>query len=154
MVARDGADVDKPRGNEYEYVTEILDYGWHNTSSPGFNMRLEQAFAEKFGGNYAITHNSGTGTMHSCLIAAGIGPGDEVIIPPLTAAATALVVIHQNAVPVFADLDPDTFNIDPEAIRELITPPHSGNYPGGLVRPLRRYESHNGNSRGTRSGSD
>ncbi len=115
-------DVDKPRAKEYEYVTEVLDYGWHNTSSPAFNMRLEQAFAEKFGVNYAITHNSGTATMHSCLMAAGIGPGDEVIIPPLTMAATALVVIHQNAVPVFADIDPDTFNIDPEAIRELITP--------------------------------
>jgi len=116
------ADIDKPRANEYEYVTEVLDYGWHNTSCPGFNMRLEQDFAEKFGVNYAITHNSGTGTMHSCLIAAGIGPGDEVIVPPLTAAATAFVVIHQNAVPVFADLDPETFNIDPESIRERITP--------------------------------
>ncbi len=116
------ADVNTPRQKEYEYVKEVLDYGWHNTSSPAFNMRLEKAFAEKFGVKYAITHNSGTGTMHSCLIAAGIGPGDEVIVPPLTAAATALVVIHQNAVPIFADLDPDTFNIDPESIRERITP--------------------------------
>jgi len=116
------ADIDKPRTNEYKYVREVLDYGWHNTSSPGFNMRLEQAFAAKFGAKYAITHNSGTGTLHSCLIAAGIGPGDEVIIPPLTAVATATVVIHQNAVPVFADIDPETFNIDPESIRERLTP--------------------------------
>ncbi len=54
------ADVDKPRGNEYRYVREVLDYGWHNTRSPGFNMRLEQDFAEKFGVNYAVTHNSGS----------------------------------------------------------------------------------------------
>ncbi len=116
------ADVNGPRENEYRYVKEVLDYGWHNTRSPGINMRLEQAFAEKFGVKYAITHNSGTGTMHSCLMAAGIGPGDEVIVPPITAAATAYVVIHQNAVPVFADVDRETFEIDPASIRERITP--------------------------------
>jgi perosamine synthetase len=115
-------ELNAPRENEYKYVKEVLDYGWHNTSSPGINMRLEQTFAERFGVKYAITHNSGTGTMHSCLMAAGIGPGDEVIVPPITAAATAYVVIHQNAVPVFADIDPDTFQIDAASIREHITP--------------------------------
>ncbi len=115
-------ELNAPRGNEYKYVKEVLDYGWHNTSSPGINMRLEQTFAERFGVKYAITHNSGTGTMHSCLMAAGIGPGDEVIVPPITAAATAYVVIHQNAVPVFADIDPETFQIDAASIRDHITP--------------------------------
>lgn len=115
-------ELNAPRTNEYEYVKEVLDYGWHNTSSPGVNMRLELAFARRFGVEYAITHNSGTGTMHSCLIAAGVGPGDEVIVPPITAAATSYVVIHQNAVPVYADLDPRTFQIDPASIREHITP--------------------------------
>ena len=115
------ADLDSPRQREYDYVKEVLDYGWHNTSSPGFNMRLEQAFAAKYGVRYAITHNSGTATMHSCLIAAGVGPGDEVIVPALTALSTALVVVHQNAVPVFADLDPDTFEISVDSIRERLT---------------------------------
>lgn len=114
--------IDKQRAREYQYVREVLDYGWHNTRSPGFNMRLEEAFAAKFGVKYAITHNSGTGTMHSSLIAAGIGPGDEVIVPALTMASTALVAIHQNAVPVFADLDPETFEIDPKSIRERVSP--------------------------------
>ena len=60
--------------------------------------------------------------MHACLAAAGIGPGDEVIVPALTMASTALVVIHHNAVPVFADIDPETFEIDPNDIRRRITP--------------------------------
>ncbi len=106
---------------EYEYVREVLDYGWHNTRGPGFTGRLEAAFAERFGAEFACSHSNGTATMHSCLMAAGIGPGDEVIIPALTAASTAFVVVQQNAVPVFADLDADTFEIDAESIRERIT---------------------------------
>ncbi len=107
---------------EHQYVKEVLDFGWHNTRSAGFTGRLEKQFAHRFGVEYGITHSNGTATMHSCLAAAGVGPGDEVIIPPLTAASTALVVIHQNAVPVFADIDPETFEIAPESIRERITP--------------------------------
>jgi len=57
---------------------------------------------------YAITHANGTATMHSCLAAAGGGPGDEVIVPALTVISTGSVVLHQNAVPVFADILPDT----------------------------------------------
>jgi perosamine synthetase len=59
--------------------------------------------------------------MHSALAAAGIGPGDEVIVPPLTMSSTTFAVLHANAVPVFADVDPDTFTIDPEDIRKKIT---------------------------------
>jgi perosamine synthetase len=116
------AEVNAPRVKEYDYVREVLDYGWHNTRGPGFSGRLEAAFAARFGAAYAITHSNGTATMHSCLMAAGVGPGDEVIIPAITAASTAFVVVHQNAVPVFADLDPATFEIDPASIRERITP--------------------------------
>jgi dTDP-4-amino-4,6-dideoxygalactose transaminase len=76
------------------------------------NQRLEATFAQRFGVRYAITHANGTATMHSCLAAAGVGSGDEVIVPALTVIPTASVVLHQNAVPVFADIRPDTFNID------------------------------------------
>ena len=69
-----------------------------------------------------ITHNSGTSTLHSCLAAAGVGPGDEVISPALTVISNAAVTLHQNAVPVFADIDPDTFNMDPEDVERRITP--------------------------------
>jgi len=105
----------------HEYVGEILQRGFHNSSAE-MTARLEKAFAEKFGVRYAIAHSNGTTTMHSALVAAGVGAGDEVIVPPLTAAATGLVVIHANAVPIFADIDPETFTIDPDAIRRRITP--------------------------------
>ena len=59
--------------------------------------------------------------MHSVLEAAGIGIGDEVIVPPLTMASTSLSVLHANAIPVFADVDIDTFNIDVSSIEERIT---------------------------------
>lgn len=85
-------------------------------------QRLEDAFAKRFGTEFAISHVNGTATLHSCLVAAGVGPGDEVIVPPLTMASTSLAVLHQNAVPIFADVDPQTFEIDPESVRRLITP--------------------------------
>ena len=106
----------KYAGNELKYVKEFLD----NKKIP-WTLRLEKAFAERFGARYAITHSSGTSALHSCLAAAGVGPGDEVISPALTVIMDALVTMHQNAVPVFADIDPDTFNIDPEDIRRRIT---------------------------------
>jgi len=107
---------------ELEYVREVLDSGFGSSTSGNMNQRLERAFAEKFGVRYAITHNSGTSTMHSCLAAAGVGPGDEVIVPALTVISTASVVLHQNAVPVFADIDPATFNIDAADVARKITP--------------------------------
>jgi len=107
---------------EMTYVKEVLDSGLGASTSGTMNSRLERAFAARFGVKYAITHNSGTSTMHSCLAAAGVGPGDEVIVPALTVISTAMVVIHQNAVPVFADVDPLTFNMDPKDVERRITP--------------------------------
>ena len=83
--------------------------------------RLEQAFAERFGVRYAISFINGTATLHAALAAAGVGPGDEVIVPPLTMASTAFSVLHAGAVPVFADIDPRTWTIDPQSIAERIT---------------------------------
>ena len=113
--------IDKFSPGEYKYVKEVMDYGFHNVTSPGISKRLEQEFAKKFNVGYAICHANGTVTMHSALAAANVGAGDEVIVPPLTMASTALVVIHANAIPVFADIDPETFTIDPEDIRRKIT---------------------------------
>ncbi|MGE0375818.1 MAG: DegT/DnrJ/EryC1/StrS family aminotransferase [Planctomycetaceae bacterium] len=106
-----------------QYLEEVLAAGFRNTIDPaGIFSRMESAFAQRFGVRYAILHNSGTGTMQSCLLAAGVGPGDEVIVPPLTAVSTAIVVVQCGAVPVFADIDPDTFNIDPADVARKITP--------------------------------
>lgn len=106
---------------EIEYIREVLESGFISSTSGNMNQRFEDAFAEKVGVKYAITFNSGTSTMHACLAAAGVGPGDEVIVPALTVISTASVVLHQNAVPVFADIDYKTFNIDPDDIKKRIT---------------------------------
>lgn len=103
------------------YVGEVLDAGFGNWESADMIKRFELAFAEKFGVGFAISHNSGSGTMLSCLLAAGVGPGDEVIVPTCTMAATAFVVLQCGAVPVFADSDPDTFTIDPVDVRRKIS---------------------------------
>ncbi|MFN0167300.1 MAG: DegT/DnrJ/EryC1/StrS family aminotransferase [Bryobacteraceae bacterium] len=103
------------------YVEEVLADGFGNRESARMLERFEVAFAGRFGVPFAISHNSGSGTMLSSLLALGVGPGDEVIVPSLTMAATAFVVLQCGAVPVFADIDPHTFNIDPEDVARKIT---------------------------------
>ncbi len=103
------------------YMNEVLEAGFGNFESAHMLRRFEEAFAARFGVEFAISHNSGSGTMLSCLLAAGVGPGDEVIVPTLTMAATAFVVVQCGAVPVFADSDPRTFNIDPAVVERKIT---------------------------------
>jgi len=115
-----------------EYLREVVEYGFGNSSGPGMAQRFELAFAKRMGVRHAIGHCNGTATMHSCLAAAGVKPGEEVIVPPLTAAATAFCVLHQGAIPVFADIDRRTFNIDPESIRRRISPLTRAIIPVGL----------------------
>jgi len=107
--------------SDRRYVNEVLDAGFGNFESADMLKRFEEAFARKFESEFAISHNSGSGTMLSCLLAAGVGPGDEVIVPTCTMAATAFVVVQCGAVPVFADSDPDTFTIDPTDVERKIT---------------------------------
>lgn len=107
---------------ERKYVLEFLDSQFRLLQGSNMCQRLEEAFAKKFGTEYAISHVNGTATLHSCLAAAGVAPGDEVIAPPLTMASTSLAVLHQNAIPMFADVDPETFQINPESVRKLISP--------------------------------
>jgi len=104
-----------------KYVEQVLDFGFHNASSLGIAERLEQEFAARFGVRYGILHCNGTATMHSALMAAGVGVGDEVIVPPLSAAATATVAFYVNAIPIFADIDSRTFTIDVNDVRRKIT---------------------------------
>jgi perosamine synthetase len=108
-------------GNELNYVREVIDSGFGSGTSGGMNNRFEKAFTEKVGARYAITFNSGTSTLHAALHALDVNAGDEVIIPPLTVISNVDVIFAQNAIPVFADIDPDTFNIDPEDIRKKIS---------------------------------
>jgi perosamine synthetase len=106
---------------EYNYIKEVLDSGFASGTSGSMNTRLERAFAQKFGTDYAITFNSGTTTLHASLVAMGVGYGDEVIVPCLTVISCMNAVLYCNAVPVFADIDPDSFLMDPEDVRRKIT---------------------------------
>ena len=107
---------------EYQYIKEVLDSGFASGTSGNMNTRLERAFAEKFGLKFAITFNSGTTTLHAALWALGVGYGDEVIVTPLTVISCMNAILYCNAIPVFADIDPDTFLLDTEDIKRKITP--------------------------------
>lgn len=82
---------------------------------------FEQTVADYVGAKYAIAISNGTSALHAACFAAGIGPGDEVITTPLTFAASANCVLYCGGTPVFADVDPKTYNIDSEDIRRKIT---------------------------------
>tara|TARA_B100000315_G_scaffold164043_1_gene152634 strand:- start:4831 stop:6009 length:1179 start_codon:yes stop_codon:yes gene_type:complete len=102
---------------ELKYIQQAIEGGLTGE----FTKTFEARFAEKFRVDYAIAVNSGTSALHAAMGALGIGPGDEVIVPPLTFIATAFAPLYVGAIPVFADVDPLTFNIDPEDIRRKIT---------------------------------
>ncbi|MCX7970639.1 MAG: DegT/DnrJ/EryC1/StrS family aminotransferase, partial [Negativicutes bacterium] len=114
-------DIERVGDRERQYVAEVLDGQYRASSGGKFMRRLEQAVCQRYGVKFAITHNSGTSTLHSCLAAVGTGEGDEVIVPPLTMASTSLAVLHCRARPVFADVDRHTFTIDPAAVEQAIT---------------------------------
>jgi perosamine synthetase len=107
---------------ERAYMQEVLDAQFHTYAGSMMSTRLEHKFAERFQSKYAISFINGTATMHAALVAAGVGPGDEVIVPPLTMASTSFAVLHAGAVPVFADIDPHTWLLDPKAVEQQITP--------------------------------
>lgn len=83
---------------------------------------MERSLEAYTGAKYAVAVCNGTAALHCACIAAGIGPGDEVITTPLTFAASANCALYCGATPVFADIDPETYNIDPDSIRAHITP--------------------------------
>ena len=108
-------------GNEAAYVREVLDAEFSSASGSTMMTRLEAAFRELYGVDHAISHINGTATLHAALEAAGVSVGDEVIVPPLTMSSTSFAVVQANATPVFADVDRDSFQIDPRSIEERIT---------------------------------
>lgn len=107
-------------GKESAYVAECLETTW--ISSVGhFITDFEAAFAEVAGTRHVVATNNGTTALHLAIAALGIGPGDEVIVPALTYIATANAVVYAGATPVFADVELDTMNLDPEDVVRRIT---------------------------------
>ena len=97
---------------------------WHQEKFFGGTSvkALESKFSKKFGVKHAISVNSWTSGLVCAVGAIGIEPGDEVITTPWTMSATAMAIIHWNGIPIFADIDPETYNLDPDSVRRAITP--------------------------------
>jgi dTDP-4-amino-4,6-dideoxygalactose transaminase len=112
---------------EIAEVLATLESGWLSTGPRV--RRFEQAFAAYTGAPHAVGLSSCTAALHLSLVASDIGPGDEVITTPLTFVSTANVIVHTGATPVFADIDPTTGTIDPDAVVDAITPRTRGIIP-------------------------
>lgn len=106
---------------EQIYVLDALNNEFSTSLNSIYNNKVERKFAKLMNMNYAIGHINGTATLHTALVAAGVKSGDEVIVPPLTMSSTALAVLHNGSIPVFADVDYRTFNIDPSSISSKIS---------------------------------
>jgi len=106
---------------ESEYVNQCLESTW--ISSKGeFITRFESQFARYIGAEHATSVCNGTVAIHLALLALGIGPGDEVIVPTLTYVASVNTIVHAGATPVFVDSVPGTWQIDPRDVLRKITP--------------------------------
>jgi perosamine synthetase len=101
-------------------VAAVLRSDWL-TTGPAIEQ-FERAVAGFTGASHAVAVSSGTAALHAAVYALGIGPGDEVIVPPMTFAATANAVVFQGGTPVFADVDPDALLLDPAEVERKITP--------------------------------
>ncbi len=104
---------------EEQALIATLRSGW--VTKGARTLEFEAALADFCGARHAVCLNSGTAALHLALLAARVGPGDEVITTPMTFAATANVILHVGATPVFTDVEPDTLNIDPARIAAAIT---------------------------------
>ena len=112
-------------GNEKQYVMDCLESTWISSTGK-YIKRFEDAFADFCQVKHAVSCSNGTTALHLALMALGVGPGDEVIVPTLTFVATANAVTFCGARPVFVDAQPDTWNIDPRLVEDKFTPRTKG----------------------------
>lgn len=105
---------------ETYYAYDAAKTGWNNKWS-FYIKKFEQDFAQYVGTQYALSTSSCTGALHLALLALGVGPGDEVIVPDITWVATANAIAYTGATPIFADIKKDTWCMDPESVKKLIT---------------------------------
>ncbi len=140
---------------EEELLLEVLHSGkwWRGAYSEASESKVgqfEDAFAKYQDAEYGVAVTNGTQALECALKAAGIDSGDEIIVPALTFVATATAAALVNGIPVFADIDPETFNISPDSIADAITdktkaviPVHNGGYPADMDRIMEIAEKHN-----------
>jgi len=140
----------KYNGKELDYILEVLDSENMNRKVNPYVNRFEKKFSEVFQSKYAIAHNSGTSTLHSCLVAVGVGEGDEVISPAHTVIMNSFVTLYMNAVPVYVDIDPDTFNMCPKDLESKITNKtkaiqvvHMHGNPSDMIEIMKIAKKHN-----------
>lgn len=107
-------------GNEKAYVLDCIESSWISSAGK-YVEEFERAFADFCKVRHAISCSSGTAALHVALLALGIGPGDEVIVPTLTFVATANAVTYCGARPRFVDIDPETWTVDPALVEAKIT---------------------------------
>jgi dTDP-4-amino-4,6-dideoxygalactose transaminase len=111
------------RGIRAEIIDAIIDVADSTRYALGPQVAdFEERFAQYTGTNHCVAVNSGTSALHLALIAAGVGPGDEVITVPMTFIATTWAVSYVGATPVFVDVDPETYTMDPNQVEARITP--------------------------------
>jgi len=102
-------------------VAKALEEGWISSAGP-YVEKFEAEFAKYLGVKHAISVNTGTAALHIALLATGIGQGDEVIVPAFTMAASWMAVMYTGAKPIFVDVEPDIYTLDPKLIEAVITP--------------------------------
>lgn len=112
-------------GNEKKYVMDCLTSSWISSCGK-YVGQFETAFAQFCGARHAVSCCNGTAALHLALLALGVGPGDEVIVPTLTFVATANAVTYCGAQPIFVDSEPDSWTLDPDLIEARITPRTKG----------------------------
>ena len=107
-------------GNELKYLTEAFLSTWISSTGP-YITRFENDFSKYCGVNHGVAVSNGTVALHLALLALGIGPGDEVVVPDLTFAATINAVLYTGATPVIVDVEEDSWCIDPQEFQKAIT---------------------------------
>lgn len=136
-------------GNELEYVTDCIQSGW--ISSQGKYVRqFEENFGKYVGCQHTLAVSNGTVALHLSLVALGVGPGDEVIVPDLTFAASVNAILHSGATPVLVDVDPNTMAMNPDLVAAAITsrtraimPVHLYGYPADMDSLMALAKQHN-----------
>ena len=136
--------------NVSEYVMQLLESRHLNRMGGTWVVRLEKEFAEFYGAQYCTASTSGTAAIHLAVGALNPEPGDEIITSPITDMGTIIPILAQNAIPVFADVEPDTGNVDPADVANRVTsrtrailPVHLGGNPCNMQALVSIAQRHN-----------